>query len=70
MAVWYELAFDGAAGNPDRKHHSFEEARELGYQILDSEEAKAFAIYEIDDRNGIGAATAMHVVYDSLSAKR
>jgi hypothetical protein len=70
VTVWYELALDGARGNPDRKHHNFDEAKELGYEMLESGEVESFAIYEIDDRNGIGAAMAMNVVFDSLIAER
>ena len=65
MAHWYEVTFDGAAGNPDLKHHSLEEAKAIGYARIASAEAESFTVFEVDNRNGVGAVAAMHRVFDS-----
>jgi len=65
MAVWYEVAFDGAHADPDLKHHTLEEAKSLGYARLAADDAESFTIYEVDDRHGVGAVAAMHSVFDS-----
>ena len=65
MAVWYEVAFDGAHADPDLKHHTLAEAKSLGYARLAAHDAESFTIYEVDDRHGVGAVAAMHSVFDS-----
>jgi hypothetical protein len=68
MAHWYEVTFDGAASNPDLRRHSLEEAKAIGYARLAAAEAASFTVFEVDDRNGVGAVAAMHRVFDSTTA--
>jgi hypothetical protein len=65
MAIWYEVAFNGAHADPDLKHHSLEEAKSLGWARLADDGAESFTVFEVDDRNGVGAVAAMHSVFES-----
>ena len=68
MAIWYEVAFNGAHADPDSKHHSLAEAKSIGYSRLTGDGAESFTVYEVDDRHGVGAVAAMHSVFESHAA--
>jgi hypothetical protein len=68
MTIWYGVAFNGAVGYPDVKHHSLEEAKTIGNASLAAGDADSFAVFEVDDRNGVSAVGAMHSVFDSRGA--